>query len=82
MFYIFPEDTMSGFWMVGVRIPLDVAFIDSNKKIINIQTMFPCKFYCPMYFSPKPYRYALETKAGFFKKFGFGAGCEISYKYV
>lgn len=81
MLYVFPEETMAGFWMAGVRTPLNIAFIDSSKKIINIQTMSLCDFFCPMYYSPKPFLYALETKAGFFEKFGFSEGCKISYQY-
>jgi len=81
MLYVFPEETIDGFWMAGVRTPLNIAFIDSGKKIINIQTMAPCIFFCPMYYSPKGFLYALETKAGFFEKFGFREGCKISYQY-
>lgn len=81
VFYIFPIVTITGFWMENVYFPLNIAFIGFNKRIFNIKTMIPCTSNCPMYYSPKPYRYALETKAGFFKEFGFYEGCKISYKY-
>lgn len=78
MLFIFPTDEHSGFWMKNTYIPLDIAFIDSNKTIFNIQRMLPCTDEdCPVYYSPKPYRYALEVKAGFFERFGFKEGCKI-----
>lgn len=79
--YIFPRITVVGFWMKNVHFPLNIAFINSKKEIINIQTMVPCTGKCPMYYSPKPFRYALETKSGFFEIFQFSKGCKISYKY-
>ncbi|HOJ92429.1 MAG TPA: DUF192 domain-containing protein [Dictyoglomaceae bacterium] len=79
MIFIFPEDTQDGFWMKNTYIPLDIAFIDAEGKIFNIQRMVPCEGEeCPIYTSPKPYRYALEVKAGFFEKFGFREGAKIS----
>ncbi|MBC7319705.1 DUF192 domain-containing protein [bacterium] len=78
MLFIFPDDEDGGFWMKNTYIPLDIAFIDSNKTIFNIQRMLPCTDEnCPVYYSPKPYRYALEVKAGFFERFGFREGSKI-----
>ena len=78
MLFIFPSEESGGFWMKNTYIPLDIAFIDSDKTIFNIQRMLPCNDdNCPVYYSPKPYRYALEVKAGFFERFGFKEGSKI-----
>jgi len=78
MIFVFSEDIQDGFWMKNTFIPLDIAFIDAEGKIFNIQRMVPCEGEnCPIYMSPKPYRYALEVKAGFFEKFGFREGAKI-----
>jgi uncharacterized membrane protein (UPF0127 family) len=80
MLFIFPKDVDYGFWMKNTYISLDIAFIDSNKVIFNIQKMYPCdNNICKIYYSPKPYRYALEVKMGFFEKFGFKEGAKIEY---
>lgn len=82
MFYIFHSIMRSGgFWTKNVNFPLDVAYIDTSNRIINIQTMPPCTDNCPTYPSPAPFFYAMETRAGFFQMFGFSEGCEVSYKY-
>jgi len=78
MLFIFPNEESGGFWMKNTYIPLDIAFIDSDKTIFSIQRMLPCSDdNCPVYYSPKPYRYALEVKAGFFERFGFKEGSKI-----
>lgn len=78
MLFIFPSDELSGFWMKNTLVPLDIAFIDSSKTIFNIQRMEPCNSDdCPVYYSPRPYRYALEVKAGFFERFGFDVGSKV-----
>ncbi|MDI3471818.1 MAG: uncharacterized protein PWQ20_90 [Thermotogaceae bacterium] len=80
MLFVFPENATSGFWMKNTLIPLDIAFINSNGEIINIQRMEPCKAeVCRIYKSPIPYRFALEVKAGFFEKFGFSEGAKIEF---
>lgn len=78
MLFIFPNEESGGFWMKNTYIPLDIAFIDSDKTIFSIQRMLPCSDdNCPVYYSPKPYRYTLEVKAGFFERFGFKEGSKI-----
>ncbi|MCX7720346.1 MAG: DUF192 domain-containing protein [Dictyoglomus thermophilum] len=81
MLFVFPYDTNAGFWMKNTYVPLDIAFILEDGTIINIQRMEPCKdeLNCPIYFSPKPYRYALEVRAGFFERYGFSVGAKIKY---
>ncbi len=81
MLFVFPYDTNAGFWMKNTYVPLDIAFISADGIIFNIQRMEPCKDQenCPIYYSPKPYRYALEVKAGFFEKYGFSVGAKIKY---
>lgn len=81
MLFIFSQDVSYGFWMKNTYVPLEIAFINSQKIIFNIQKMYPCKGEdCPIYYSPKPYRYALEVKMGFFEKFGFKEGAKIDFK--
>lgn len=81
MLFVFPYDTNAGFWMKNTYVPLDIAFISHDGVIFNIQRMYPCKEgeICPVYYSPKPYRYALEVKAGFFERYGFGIGASIKF---
>lgn len=80
MLFVFNDYVDYGFWMKNTLVPLDIAFIDSEGKILNIQRMDPCEEEnCKIYKSPFPYMYALEAKAGFFKRFGFKEGAKIEF---
>jgi uncharacterized membrane protein (UPF0127 family) len=69
MLFIFDNQETRSFWMKDTLIPLDILFIDSNYKIVDIQTMQPCTtITCPRYTSAAPAKYALEVNAGFAAK--------------
>lgn len=72
MLFIFAEDSESGFWMSDTSIPLSVAFIAEDGRILDIQDMEP--FSTEVHRPPGPYRYGLEVNEGWFEQHGFGPG--------
>ena len=69
MLFVFPSPTTDGFWMKNVKFPLDIIWIDSDKKIIGTDRMEPCASEpCKTYSPPAPMKYALEMPAGFAEK--------------
>ncbi|MEW9053612.1 MAG: DUF192 domain-containing protein [Neobacillus sp.] len=69
MLFVFSGKTYGGFWMKNTLIPLSIAFLDSDGKILKILDMQPCKEgYCPTYDPELFYDYALEVNLGWFKK--------------
>lgn len=71
MFFVFPADSMAGFWMKNCEISLDMLFIDEQMKIVDIvhraqpcSEIDPKQEQCPIYNSRYPYRYVLEIKGG------------------
>lgn len=82
MLFEFPDSQVREFWMKDTLVDLDIAYIDQNKKIIDIQTMKAVTSVLqtdlPTYSSSGPAQYALEMKAGWFKKNGFARGTVIS----
>ncbi|MFJ5761949.1 DUF192 domain-containing protein [Neobacillus sp. NPDC093182] len=69
MLFVFSGETYGGFWMKNTLIPLSIAFLDSDGKILKILDMLPCKEdICPTYDPELSYHYALEVNLGWFKK--------------
>ncbi len=66
------------FYMYRTLIPLDAVFLDGDMKVVDIQTMTPCKSEnakdCPWYNSRAPVRFVLEVNAGWAEKEGIAAG--------
>ncbi|MBK8523129.1 MAG: DUF192 domain-containing protein [Betaproteobacteria bacterium] len=75
MIFAFPQAAMHCFWMKNTPLPLSIAFLDEQGKIINIDEMLPETEdnHCPV----RPARFALEMNAGWFKAKGLQPGAII-----
>ncbi len=76
MLFVFSGDEPRTFWMMNTLIPLDILFISSDMKIVDIKENFePCKtFDCEKYTSKAPAKYVLEVNTGFSKKHNIKTG--------
>jgi uncharacterized membrane protein (UPF0127 family) len=72
MLFVFQDSQVREFWMKNTLIDLDIAYFDSEKKIVDIQSMKAIttmiQQIVPTYPSKVPAKYALEMNAGWFKK--------------
>jgi uncharacterized membrane protein (UPF0127 family) len=68
MLFTFPEPQHWTFWMKNTRIPLDIIWIDRDKKIVHIERNVPgCSRTddgCPQYQPNDEALYVLEVAAG------------------
>jgi uncharacterized membrane protein (UPF0127 family) len=71
MLFVYPDEEPRTFTMEDTLIPLSVAFMDSEGRIVDIQDMEPSK---EGYDSARPARYALEVNQGFFEVRGVEVG--------
>ena len=79
MLFVFDDDTERYFYMKNTKIPLDILFISSGKKIVSFQknakpfdeTSLP---------SNAPARYVLEINAGLADTWNLSVGDSISFK--
>lgn len=75
MLFVWPEDTTASFWMKDTLIPLSVAFIAADGRIMRILDMEPCPADpCPTYDPRASYRMALEVRQGSFARNGVRVG--------
>jgi len=66
MIFVYEKEEYLSFWMKNTRIPLSIAFLDRNGKIVDIQDMVP--FSLQTHVSAFPAQYALEVNQGWFKQ--------------
>ena len=73
MLFVFEASRIQSFWMRNTFIPLDIAFIDADGRIIDVQRMTPLDEN-KSYLSPAPVPYVLEVNAGWFERHGVKVG--------
>jgi len=76
MFFIFERDEILSFWMKNTYIPLSIAYISSDGRIIDIKDMHPHDLNSVV--SSRSVRYALEVPQGWFSRVGVREGDRIN----
>ncbi len=77
MLFVYPEQRTLGFWMKNTLIPLDIAYIDREGRIVDIQQMEPQT--TETHNSAAPAMYALEMNQGWFEANGIRVGDLIEF---
>ncbi len=75
MLFVHAEEKKLSFTMKNTFIPLSIAFMDSEGRIVDIQDMKP-RTDGP-YVSAEPAQYALEVNQGFFEESGVEVGDRV-----
>jgi uncharacterized protein len=78
MIFLFPEDTDGAFWMQNTLIPLSIAFIAADGRILEIQDMQPQT--TDLHRPAQRYRSALEVNQGYFARSGVKPGDRAELK--
>lgn len=82
MLFVFESPQRLAFWMKNTWIPLSIAFIGADWRIVDIQDMDPPSpgGEIPIYVSRREAQYALEVNQGFFARHGIGVGARVVYR--
>lgn len=75
MLFIFPTAEKQSFWMKDTLVPLSIAFLDDDGKILQIEDMRPKDRSSTE--SKYRVRFALEVNQGWFRKAGLGIGSRL-----
>ncbi|MFO1310526.1 MAG: DUF192 domain-containing protein [Burkholderiales bacterium] len=75
MLFVFERNEPLAFWMRNTYIPLSIAFIAPDGRIVNIEDMQPQTD--ESHWSKGPALYALEMKKGWFVERGIGPGAVV-----
>ena len=88
MLFVFQQPYKYGFWMKGIKFPIDIIWLDSNGVVTHIEhRLKPCppassNLACPLYFPEKDSLYVLETVSGFSMKHNVRLGSHVSFELV
>ena len=75
MLFVYPAPAYFCMWMKNTKIPLSVAFMDAQGRVINIEDMAPQTEtnHC----TQRHATYALEANRGWFARHGVSPGTQI-----
>jgi len=83
MLFVHPKPGNYSYWMHQVRIPLDIIWMDSSSRIVEISANTPpCKTApaeCPHYGGHAVVQYALELGGGMVEHYGLKEGQELEF---
>ena len=83
MLFIYANEGMYPFWMYEVKVPLDMLWLDKDRKIVQlVHQCPPCAgppAQCPSYGGQVMAQYILEVKAGVAKKHGLRPGMVLDF---
>jgi uncharacterized membrane protein (UPF0127 family) len=82
MLFIHDNQQPLAYWMKNTKIPLDILYFDSTKRLVSQQRdVPPCSLgnRCPPYPSEAPALFVLELNAGQAAKLGLKNGAELTF---
>jgi uncharacterized membrane protein (UPF0127 family) len=81
MIFLFPAEAEHPFWMKNTPIPLDMLFINSDRKIVGIvEEAVP--FSLESRSVPAPSRFVLEINGGLSRRYGFKPGDSVRFEGI
>lgn len=82
MIFIHDAEEPQAYWMKNTRIPLDIFYFDSGRKLVSVSRRTPpCALgdQCPPFPSEGPALYVLELNAGLADELGVKPGDALTF---
>jgi len=83
MLFPFPNENNYAFWMKGMKFPIDIIWISSEKKVVHIENSLPpctgSDLTCPTHSPSEKATYVLETTAGFSDRHAIAQGTAVQF---
>lgn len=79
MFFIFDKPDVYGFWMPDMHFPIDIIWIDSDFRIVDIVANVSPDSYPRVFYPSSPSSYALEVNAGLARHLDWSVGTHVQF---
>jgi uncharacterized membrane protein (UPF0127 family) len=84
MLFVHNRPSRYSYWMYNVKVPLDIIWMDKDKRIVEIsENSPPCQeaqpVKCPQFGGKADSRFVLELNAGAVKQFGLAVGQNLTF---
>ncbi|OGG85839.1 hypothetical protein A2392_00245 [Candidatus Kaiserbacteria bacterium RIFOXYB1_FULL_46_14] len=76
--FVFDKEGDYGFWMKDMNIPLDIIWINNERRVVHIEENVLSESYPAIYSSPEPARFVLEVNAFFASTFKLNEGDTVT----
>lgn len=81
MLFVYEQERHTSFWMNGMKFPIDIIWLDSDRVVVHIEQSLPLctPEGCPSYQPEEEAQFVLETVAGFSEKYDIGIGTKADF---
>lgn len=82
MLFVYQKEEQRSFWMKNMKIPLDIIWLDENKKVVGVVKHAPPEKNgsYESFQSPPNVKYVLELNAGTAEKIGLKKGDKLDFE--
>lgn len=83
MLFVFEEASTYGFWMKGMKFPLDIIFINNDRIVSISKNVAPAEegnASPQVYTPPQPVNRVLEINGGLSDEYGFKVGDQVRFE--
>ncbi len=64
LLFLYPTDDKFGIWMKGMHFPIDVIWLDKDKKVVTIEKSMEPSSYPKIFYPDQNARYVIELNKG------------------
>lgn len=79
MLFIFDRPNIQSFWMKDMHFPIDILWVDSNKRVVGIVRSLSPESFPNSVSSSQPVKYVLELNADASQSFGITIGTSLKF---
>jgi len=79
MLFIYPEPSNHCFWMKDMKFPLDIIWLNENKRVVTIEEDVKPETYPKSFCPDLPAMYVIEVNAGTVNKAGVHKGDQLQF---